>query len=289
MRTFRSHSGTRPDSVNWQRTASMRSTTAERNAPHGALCRGAGQMGSNDLPAYAPRGPRCKRAPRRYARTRPGLPTGPSEALSGLRSGANSRNPSARPVARPRAGWRRGPGRGCRSRAAERNRSRSRSRRNRRRWSGPADRGGPAAYPSRPMCRGPRSHPRPCRSRRHRIRSRKRKRKRNRSRTRRPSPRRCGRNGALRAPCACARARVARPCPRRRAGRRRDRLRARARQPYGHRSPPAAAPVRARRPWRRAGVPPCPPRNGPPRGPPARCRPSHRNRRVRSPSCSRRP
>ncbi|GAB2732932.1 hypothetical protein GCM10027072_29440 [Streptomyces bullii] len=29
-------------------------------APHGALCVGAGQMGSNDLPPYAPRAPEGK-------------------------------------------------------------------------------------------------------------------------------------------------------------------------------------------------------------------------------------
>lgn len=47
----------------------MRSTTAGENAPHGALCGGAGQMGSNDLPPYAPSTPEGK--PAAHARLSP--------------------------------------------------------------------------------------------------------------------------------------------------------------------------------------------------------------------------
>lgn len=47
--------GTRPNSVKSQATASMRSGHGKGEyAPRGALCVGAGQMGSNDLPPYAP-------------------------------------------------------------------------------------------------------------------------------------------------------------------------------------------------------------------------------------------
>lgn len=47
--------GTRPNSVKSQTTASMRSGHGKGEyAPRGALCVGAGQMGSNDLPPYAP-------------------------------------------------------------------------------------------------------------------------------------------------------------------------------------------------------------------------------------------
>jgi hypothetical protein len=51
-------------------TACMRSATArEEYAPHGALCLGAGQMGSNDLPPYAPSTPEGK--PNPYAQVKP--------------------------------------------------------------------------------------------------------------------------------------------------------------------------------------------------------------------------
>src|SRR6478735_10920524 len=47
--------GTRPNSVKSQTTASMRSGHGKGEyAPRGALCGGAGQMGSNDLLPYAP-------------------------------------------------------------------------------------------------------------------------------------------------------------------------------------------------------------------------------------------
>ncbi|CAM5349976.1 hypothetical protein SMICM304S_06635 [Streptomyces microflavus] len=57
----------------------MRSTTAGgRDAPHGALCGGAGQMGSNDLPPYAPSTPEGKPAAQPQLSGSPPLaPTGP--------------------------------------------------------------------------------------------------------------------------------------------------------------------------------------------------------------------
>lgn len=53
--------GTRPNSVKSQSTASMRSGHGKGEyAPRGALCVGAGQMGSNDLLPYAPLAPEGK-------------------------------------------------------------------------------------------------------------------------------------------------------------------------------------------------------------------------------------
>lgn len=61
--------GTRPNSVKSQSTASMRSGHGKGEyAPRGALCVGAGQMGSNDLLPYAPLTPEGKPAPKSQVR-----------------------------------------------------------------------------------------------------------------------------------------------------------------------------------------------------------------------------